>query len=360
MKNFVVIAALLATVTEAVVPGMMGGMYPQMMPPKGMPPRMLHERPAGKILTCQLNFRDVNDPSMIVNSISVNIREKEESFSGPGHMGQMGMNLVNHGEQKPGLEAKIGIFSAIGGKVTVAFTETARPQDGCVAESFGRFLRDFKPPRLPMSPKMGMVGKYGVGGMGMMNKYAMPGFGMKYGAGAMPGYGMTSIKSHTRTPFGSTGIAKHSQGFGMGGVGMMGMGSPIMMGMGFNNPMMGMGMMGMGMGHHVEEQPEGVIATTDVAPGIKASIVIDRLKSFERLDQVAGRGVVVCPAENVEHDFDMNSKCSGGILSCCALHYDMEEVHLGGNSAMAHHDVHNHMGLGHAPRDDANHNYKMD
>merc|ERR1712025_261784 len=96
---------------------------------------------------------------------------------------------------------------------------------------------------------------------------------------------------------------------GYGGMSMIGMGSPLIMGVGFN-PMMGM------MGHPVEEDPAGVIATTDVNAGIKASIVIDRLKGFDRLEQIAGRGVVVCPADNVEHDFDMNSKCSGA--SCPA------------------------------------------
>lgn len=112
----------------------------------------------------------------------------------------------------------------------------------------------------------------------------------------------------------------------MGGVGY-GM-SPMMMGMGMN-PMM-MGMRGMGPSHSHEEEPAGAIATTDVAAGIKASIVIDKLSGFETLDELAGHGVVVCPADNVEHDFNDNSMCSGGILSCCALHYDNEEVVLGG------------------------------
>jgi len=356
----VVIAALLVTVAEA-QPGMMG-MFPPMMPPK-----KYMEKPGGKILTCQLNFRDVNDPSVIVNSISINIRQRDETYSGTTSLNQIGMHMATHGNKSPGLEAKIGIFSATGGKVTVAITETARPQDGCVAESFGRFLREYKPRGPPITPKIGagMLGKYGAaaGGIGM------PGFGI---GGGMQGYGMTSVKSHTRTPFGATGMASRSQGFGgmsgiggyggmggmgamggMGGFGMMGMRNPMMMGgMGFN-PMMGI------MGHQVNKEHPGVLATTDVAPGIKASIVIDRLKSFDRLEQIAGRGVVVCPADNIEYDFDMNSKCSGGILSCCALHYDREEVHLGGNAAMAHHDVH-YTHDRHAPVDRQSHNYHHD
>merc|ERR1712033_21725 len=103
-----------------------------------------HEEEPGKILNCQLTFRDVANPSVITNSISVNIKEKESEYgnmhSGMGPMGHMGMAMMkNTGSQDgPGLEAKIGIFSTTGGEVTIAFTETARPQDGCVAEDFGR------------------------------------------------------------------------------------------------------------------------------------------------------------------------------------------------------------------------------
>merc|ERR1719239_407873 len=161
-------------------------------------PKKYVEKPRGRILTCQLNFRDVNDPSQIINSISLNIRQRDETYHGT--------TTVGHGDKKPGLEAKLGIFSAIGGKVTVAITETARPQDGCVAESFGRFLREYKPRGPPITPKIGagMLGKYGAaaGGIGM------PGFGI---GGGMQGYGMTSVKSHTRTPFGATGMASRSQ-----------------------------------------------------------------------------------------------------------------------------------------------------
>jgi len=325
----VVIAALLVIVAEA-QPGM--GWNQPMMPA----PKKYVEKPRGRILTCQLNFRDVNDPSQIINSISLNIRQRDETYHGT--------TTVGHGDKKPGLEAKLGIFSAIGGKVTVAITETARPQEGCVSENFGRFLKNYKPRGPPITPKIApMVQKY------PMMKYPMQGYG------GMGGYG------GPRGPYGSSGFGMRGlggmgrmggMGGGMGGfpgrdgigmMGMGGMGSPGMMGgMGFNNPMMGM--MG-GFGHSVHQEHPGVLARADLVPGIKASIVIDRLKSFDRLEQIAGRGVVVCPSENVELDFDMHSQCAGGILSCCALHYDQDEVHLGGNVAMAHQDVHHH----HAP-----------
>merc|ERR1712121_230523 len=116
----------------------------------------------------------------------------------------------------------------------------------------------------------------------------------------MPGFGSTSIKSSSHGPFGSSGFRKHSSGFGMGGGFPMGSGfgmgsSGFGMGGGFGmgSPMMsGLGLHGL----HRESGPAaGSLATTDLAPGIKASIVIDELKGFESLDELAGRGVVVCP-----------------------------------------------------------------
>jgi len=282
----VVIAALLVTVAEA-QPGMMPGW------------NQLHmERPGDRILTCRLDFPDANDPSTISNSIAVNIRQKYDFGS--------------HGTKKHGLEAKISVFSATGGKVTVAITETGSPEDGCVAESFGRFLRSMKPRGPPITPKITpMFDKYGLGGIGWMD--------------GMSGYGWSSPNARR----GPGGIG------GMGHMSMMGMGDPWMMGIDFNNPRMGM------MGYNNREH-HGVIASTEVAPGFKASIKINNLKNFDRLEQIAGRGVVVCPSDNIRLDFNMDSRCDGGILSCCALHYSHQEVHLGGNSpTMAHQEVHN-------------------
>jgi len=127
MMNVVAILAMVVAATEA--GGMMGmgmgmpmggmGMFPGMgkMGMMGHPMMHQHEEEAPNMLTCQLNFRDVNDPSIITNSISINIKEKAKSgssMSGYGGMGMghMNMNLMNHGTDanKGELEADIGIF----------------------------------------------------------------------------------------------------------------------------------------------------------------------------------------------------------------------------------------------------------
>jgi len=182
---------------------------------------------------------------------------------------------------------------------------------------------------------MGMMGKYGMGKYGMGG---MGGMGMRYGMGyGLPGssFGSSSVKHQSMSPFGSSNVMKSTNyggGYGMGGYGM----SPMMMGMGMGNPMM-MGKMGMmgGVPHTHEEDPEGIIASADCAPGIKASIHLDKLKGFNSLKQLAGRGVIICPSDNIEHDFDDQAKCTGGILACCALHYSKDDVKLGGDAAAA-------------------------
>lgn len=350
--HVVAVVAMLVAVTGALPgmgpPGMMPGMFPPMGAPRRPPMMEMDDNEGfGRILTCQLNFRDAYDPSKILNSIAINIKEKPQNIAESLKMS----SLMNHGEDKPGLEANIGVFSTTGGRVTIAITETARPQDGCEATSFGDFIKAKKPRSQGMGGMGGYSGGYSKGfGMGSMGM-GMGGMGMGMG---MPGFGSTSIKSSSHGPFGSSGFRKHSSGFGMGGgygmggsyamKGSYGMGGGFPMGSGFGMGSSGFGMGGgFGMGspmmsglglhglHRESGEAAGSLATTDLAPGIKASIVIDKLKGFESLDELAGRGVVVCPAENIDHDFDDNSRCDGGILACCALHYDTQEVVLGGN-----------------------------
>jgi len=131
------------------------------------------------------------------------------------------------------------------------------------------------------------------------------------------GYKSSSYKSSSYSPFGMHKTMGSSAMPTMGGVGMMG-GYPMMGGMG----MMGMPMMHH---HHHEQDPAGVIASKTLAPGVKAAISIDHIQGFNSLSELAGRGLVVCPKDKVDQD-GFDAECEGGILSCCALHYDKKEV----------------------------------
>jgi len=300
----VILAALsaLAAVAYAPMPNMMsGGMYPPMMPMAHMHGRHKERQ----YLTCQINFRSTKNPAVILNSIAVTIKERAPDASSMMG-GMMGKQSANHG---PGLEATIGVFSSTGGAIKVAVTETARPQEGCKAEDFGHFLR----------PKNSMSGSMMSPMMG--GKMMYPAMGGMMGMG----YKSSSYKSSSYSPFGMHKTMGSSNYPTMGGMGMMG-GYPMMGGMG----MMG-GMMPMMHHTHHEMDHEGVLASHTLAPGVKASINIDRLRGFTSLKELAGRGIVVCPKEKVDQD-GHEAECEGMILSCCALHYSKDEVMLGGGS----------------------------
>ena len=294
--------AALAAAVVAPMPSMMTGMYPPMMPMGHVHGH--HEAPRRQMLTCQLNFRSNTNPGTILNSIAVTIKERAPDASSL----MTSMLGGSYGKVKPGmhgagLSASIGIFSSTGGAVKVALTEAARPQDGCKADDFGHFLRSKSSMKGMMSPMMGGMMYPAMGGM----------MGM--------GYKSTSYKSSSYSPFGmhkSVGSSAYPTLGGYGGV--MG-----------GYPMMGGMMMGYPMMHHTHDaDPEAVLASHTLAPGVKASINIDRVRGFNSLAELAGRGIVVCPKDKVDVD-GYQGECEGGILSCCALHYDREEVVLGGN-----------------------------
>ncbi|XP_035826085.1 keratin, type II cytoskeletal 3-like [Aplysia californica] len=81
-----------------------------------------------------------------------------------------------------------------------------------------------------------------------------------------------------------------------------------------------------GKGPHGDSVP-GVIAEVNVSPGTASEINIDNLSGYSSLKDLAGLGVVVCPSDSVDSDYG-SAKCEGGILSCCALHYDTEDQSL--------------------------------
>jgi len=106
-------------------------------------------------------------------------------------------------------------------------------------------------------------------------------------------------------------LARASKG-GLGGV----------YGAGFGGVYGGFGM-GMGMMHpgllHGQQQERGVVAEISVTPGATTTAVIDNLE-FDKLSDLAGRGVVVC--SEVEFDFEMKAICKEPFYSCCSLAYD--------------------------------------
>jgi len=301
----------------------MGGMG--LVPGMGHPALHMeddHHEP--EYLTCLVRFRDPAAPNTILNAIAVNIQEKSPSRDSHSHsnswMGMMGPLMGQQQQDDGGLEAYVQMFSTTGGPVSIAFTDAARPEEGCAAEDFGYFLRHPGSQRgHSMGGRMPMMGGYpGLGGMGAM-KYGMGGMGMKYGMGGM---GMKYGMGGMGMKYGNPMMMNKQMMMMKGPMNPMMMGSygrhPAMGHMmgGMHHPMMGM----MDMDDH-DHKPEGVFAETDLAPNMKATINIDRLEGFRSLSDLAGRGVVVCPTSMVDHHDD-DAMCDGGILACCALHYD--------------------------------------
>jgi len=228
-----------------------------------------------KYLTCLVRFRDPAAPNNILNAIAVNIMERPRDRDAHAHshqgswMGMMGPLMGQQQQDDSGLEAYVQMFSTTGGPVSIAFTDAARPEEGCAA-------------------------KYG---NPMMMKYGNP--MMKYGNPMMK-YGNPMMMNKMAGPYNPMMMRNPAMGHMMGG----------------HHPMMHM--MDMDDDHH---KPEGVFAETDLAPNMKATINIDRLEGFKDLSDLAGRGVIVCPTSMVDHQDD-DAICDGGILACCSLHYD--------------------------------------
>ncbi|XP_013077203.1 spidroin-1-like [Biomphalaria glabrata] len=283
-------------------------------------------------LTCAVNFTDKYKPNAgIVNAIAVTIKEKQGLYGGAGPALFPYLNGKG-GSQGYGLSASINIFSLIGGPVSIAFTERARPERGCYAEDFGSFYTGLP----PAQPYRGFGGYGGVGssygglnglgglgggfnGLGGLGGYGS-GLGSNYGMGGQ-GYG---LGGQGYGPDGQ-GYGLGGQGYGMGGQGY-GMGGQ---GYGGPGPMGGAGPIG-GAGYSgviYTERAPGIVANIRLTPGTASEINIDTLSGFSSLKDLAGRGIVVCPDAAVGDKYG-EYVCENGILSCCALHYDNGEQKL--------------------------------
>ncbi|KAH9499902.1 hypothetical protein Btru_076875 [Bulinus truncatus] len=318
--------ALAIVSTQAV-----GPLLPQLLPiPKGYIKEPL-------TLTCAVNFTDKYKPTAgIVNAIAITIKEKNNLYGGlsPSLFPYLG---GSGGSQGSGLSATINIFSLIGGPVSVAFTERARPERGCYADDFGSFYTG-----LPTPPPAYGLGGYGSGYGGLGGGYG----GGLGGFGGLGGYG-SNMGGYGNGGYGNPGFG--SGGYGMGGLGGgygLGSGQPYGMGgagpavgagqpygMGGPGPMGGAGMLGgagypgFGGGIIYTDRTPGIVANVRLTPGTASEINIDTLAGFSNLKELAGRGVVVCPDAAVENKYG-DAKCESGILSCCALHYDNGEQTL--------------------------------
>ncbi|XP_059167238.1 elastin-like [Physella acuta] len=247
-------------------------------------------------LTCAVNFTDHYKPSSgIVNAIAVTIKDKQAGYGG------MGPALFPF--QQGGLSASIDLFSLVGGSVSIAFTERARPERGCYAEDFGTFYSGQSSyGGIGLGPVgLGIGGGYGLGGG--FGSGLGAGYGGGYGSGYGSGYGMGGLG----------GIGGYGAGYGAGGYGGMG----GFAGVGSLYPAAGAGY---GQAAYEDNVP-GVIAKVKLTPGTASEINIDNLRGFSSLKELAGRGVVVCPDAAIENKYG-EAVCEGGILSCCALHYD--------------------------------------
>merc|ERR1711879_549401 len=71
-----------------------------------------------------------------------------------------------------------------------------------------------------------------------------------------------------------------------------------------------------------------VIAEAKLEAGQKTEFSIDRLMGVTSLVDVAGRGVVVCPAENVDEVGDFKRCLTDSIPLCCKLTWVLEEDQL--------------------------------
>jgi len=67
------------------------------------------------------------------------------------------------------------------------------------------------------------------------------------------------------------------------------------------------------------------LAKTTLASEMMASFHIDHLEGFTSMAQLAGRGVIVCRADEVAKDegghWQCNNAVSAELLPCCSLHY---------------------------------------
>merc|ERR550517_1358514 len=178
-------------------------------------------------------------------------------------------------------------------------------EDGCHSSDKGSFLQPkHHHPMGGMSTRPGMFPSVGMG-MGSMSSMGgmMNRFGMRGGMSSMGGM--------------ST----------MGG--MMGPMNPFMARVGYPN------------NHHVTTQtgnnhhgsvinqlPQGAIAHVKLNDKSKSTIELSNLQGFTSLEELAGRGIIVCPTDDIKPDGYGGHKCDKNIKMCCSLHYDQKEQKL--------------------------------
>merc|ERR550519_1148788 len=80
-----------------------------------------------------------------------------------------------------------------------------------------------------------------------------------------------------------------------------------------------------GNNHHgsaIDKLPQGAIAHIKLNQDSKSTVELSNLQGFTSLEELAGRGIIVCPTENIKADGYGGHKCDKQVLMCCALHYD--------------------------------------
>merc|ERR550517_1368203 len=85
-----------------------------------------------------------------------------------------------------------------------------------------------------------------------------------------------------------------------------------------------------GNNHHgsvIDQLPQGAIAHVKLHQKSKATVQLSNLQGFTSLEELAGRGVIVCPTEKIKADGYGGHKCEH-VTMCCAMHYDQKEQKL--------------------------------